>query len=129
MSLSDPEVAALARQAVDLLDPEVEIRIEPEAAHDPYGFGSQAWLVSPLLDGLANPGFGIYVYGNMTPVQALARLIDGLGNASESDRFWGEPFPPCPGHPHAAAVSEEGEDVVLRCPDTREVIDRIQPAL
>jgi hypothetical protein len=133
MSLSDPEVAALARQAVDLLDPGIEIRIEPEAAHDPYGFGSRAWRVSPLIDGPANPGFAIVVYSNMTPVQALARLIDGLDNASESDRFWGKAFPACPGHAHDAHVVEEadadGDVVLLRCPSTGEIVDRIRPAI
>lgn len=130
MALSDPEVAMLARQAVDMLDPDLDIRIDPEASHDPYGLGAHAWLVTPVIDRL--PRFGIHVYSGMTPVQALANLLDGLSeNVSESGRFWGRAFPPCPRHTHPAQVEDgaNASEVVLRCPSTGEVVDRIAPAL
>jgi hypothetical protein len=128
VALSDPEVAVLARQAVDLLDADVDVRLEPQASHDPYGLGAHAWLVTPVIDRL--PHFGIYVYSGMTPAQALAHLIDGLGeNVSEAGRFWGRAFPPCPQHTHPARVEEDGESVVLRCPSTGEIVERIAPAL
>jgi hypothetical protein len=129
MSLSDPEVAVLARQAVDLLDPDVAVDIEPRGQNDPYGFGPAAWTAWPLIDG--HRSFGLGVDARMTPAEALARMIDVLSEySSESSRFWGTAFPGClPGHVHPSDVDADGDEVVLRCPATHEVVDRIRPAL
>lgn len=129
MTLSDPEVAVLARQAVDLLDPGLAIDIEPRGGTDPYRFGPAAWTVWPLIDG--HRAFGMGIDARMTPAEALARMIDVLSEySSESSRFWSAAFPGClPGHRHPSDVDAEADEVVLRCPATREVIDRIRPAL
>src|SRR5579859_1250915 len=127
MSLTDGDVAALARQAVDLLAPDIEIKIEPDADDDPYRYGPRSWLVWPLIDGRRM--FGVWLQSTMTPAQALARLLDGLGEASESGRFWGTAFPAClPGHRHGARVREDSQEVVLVCPQTDEEAARISPA-
>jgi hypothetical protein len=128
-NLTDPQVAALARQAVDLLDPDVGIDIAPEPGSDPYARGGGSWLVWPLIDG--HRAFGIYVSSAWTAARALAHLIDGLAeNSSESGGFWARPFPACAtGHRHPADVDAEADEVVLRCPQTREVVGRIRPAL
>jgi hypothetical protein len=129
MSLTDPEVAVLARQAVDLLDPGVALDIEPRDQNDPYGFGLDAWTAWPLIDG--HRAFGMGVDSSMTPAEALARMIDVLSEySSESSRFWGAAFPGClPGHAHPSAVDAEADEVVLRCPSTHAVVERIRPAL
>jgi len=128
-NLTDPQVAVLARQAVDLLDPELAIDIRPTPCSDPYNRAGGSWLVWPRIDG--HRSFGIYVQGSWTPVRALAQLIDGLAeNSSESKGFWSRPFPPCAsGHRHPAGVDADTDDVVLRCPDTGDVVERIRPAL
>jgi hypothetical protein len=130
VALTDGDVAALARQAVDLLDPEIPIDVEPADSVDPYRWGRQAWLVWPLVD--AGRAFGIYLYSEQTPVEALAHLVDQLSNdVSETERFWGQPFPPCAaGHRHPAEIDEvENSTVVLRCPRTGEVVRRLVPDL
>jgi hypothetical protein len=129
--VTDGDVAALARQAVDLLDPEIAIEIEPADPDDPYRWGRQAWLVWPLLNGVRS--FGIYLRTGQTPVEALAHLLDQLSHdASQTARFRGRPFPPCVnGHPHPAAVRGEPDSpaVELRCPLTGEVVERVVPDL
>lgn len=128
--LTDPAVAVLARQAVDLLDPDIDVRIEPEPGADPYRWGAPAWLVWPLIDG-PTASFGIWLPADLSPVEALARLLDGLSNdVSETARFWGQPFPTCPGHEHPASVAAAGDAaVVLRCPASGDVVGRIEPAV
>ena len=128
-NLTDPQVAVLARQAVDLLDPDVAIDIAPEPGNDPYARGGGSWLVWPRLDD--HRSFGIYVQGSWTATRALAQLIDGLAeNSSESGGFWARPFPPCAsGHRHPSAVEAQADEVVLRCPSTGEIVERIRPAL
>lgn len=124
--LSEGDVAALAGQAVDLLDPAVEVQLEPGAPDDPYARRVRSWIVWPLLDGRRS--FGVLVESSMTPGEALAKLVDVLLESSESERFWGRAFPPCPGHPHPAVVSETANDlVVLRCPQTREIVAQLRP--
>ena len=127
MPVTDGDVAALARQAVDLLAPDIEITIEPDADDDPYRYGPRSWLVWPLIDGRRR--FGIWLESTMTPTHVLARLLDGLGEASESDRFWGTAFPAClPGHRHDACVRDDSGEVTLVCPHTDEVVGRVSPA-
>lgn len=127
--LTDPQVAVLARQAVDLLDPQVAIEIEPRDGDDPYRFGAGAWVAWPLLDG--HRAFGMGVDAGMTPAEALARMVDILSEySSESSRFWSAAFPGClSGHRHPSGVEAAEDEVVLRCPATHEVVDRIRPAL
>ncbi|HET6877256.1 MAG TPA: hypothetical protein VFH38_06990 [Jatrophihabitans sp.] len=128
MSLSDGDVAVLARQAVDLLSAEAAIDIEPVAGDDPYRWGPSAWLVWPLVDGRRE--FAVRIDSGQAAAEALAQLIDRLGEyVSEAPGFWGQAFPVCPGHPHPAEVAVDGVDVVLRCPDTGREVRRIAPDL
>lgn len=129
MSLSDGDVAALAGQAVDMLAPGIDIEIEPAAGDDPYRRGRRSWSIWPRIDGRRS--FGISLNNAMSPVEALAHLIDRLGQyAAEQKDAWGKPFPACPGHAHPAQVSESTpEAVVLRCPETREIVAQIRPAV
>ncbi|HEY3738136.1 MAG TPA: hypothetical protein VGL26_11920 [Jatrophihabitans sp.] len=129
MTLTAGDVAALARQAVDLLAEDVDVKLEPQSSgDDPYRMAGSTWVVWPLIDGERR--FGIWIQSSSTAVEVLARLIDGLSNdASETTRFWGQPFPLCPGHPHPAKISETtGEVVVLRCPATKDIVAQIRPA-
>jgi hypothetical protein len=84
MTLSEGEVAALAREAVDRLDPAIDITIEPADPVDPYHRESRAWLVWPLLDG--HRSFGVYLDSGMTPAQARERLVAEIArnNPAES---------------------------------------------
>ncbi|MDT4906679.1 MAG: hypothetical protein QOH52_4695 [Pseudonocardiales bacterium] len=126
MTLSDGDVALLARQAVDLFAPDIEIDIVPEDPVDPYRWGAQAWLVWPLIDDRRS--VGIRVAGSASPSEALAHLLDQLSEyGSATKRHWGVPFPSCPGHGHPADVTAEDGDVVLRCPDTGDEVGRIRP--
>jgi hypothetical protein len=72
MTLSDGDVAALARQAVDQRDPDLDIEIVPADPVDPYRLGAPAWTVSA-------GGATSYLTAEMTAEQALARLTADLG--------------------------------------------------
>jgi hypothetical protein len=126
VTLSDGDVAALARQAVDLVDPAVAIRIEPASGDDPYRRGRGRWTVWPLVDG--HRSFGVSVDSSSAPADALARLVTALGEHSGA---LGGPagFPPCPGHTHPAAVSVAGGDMVLTCPETGAEVGRLRPVV
>jgi hypothetical protein len=127
MSLTDGDVAALARQAVDLLDPDLDIAIKPVDPSDPYRWGRQAWIVEPLIDDEYRR-LGIHLDSGHTPVEALQHLIDHLDEASETKTFWGQAFPRCvPGHVHPAQVEADSSAVVLRCPQTSQVVQRLVP--
>jgi hypothetical protein len=127
VSLSEGDVAVLARQAVDLVSADIEIEIAPDAIDDPYRRGPASWVVWPRIGG--HRSFGVYVESNSTPVQALGRLIDAMSDASETERLCGHPFPACPGHEHATSVGGQGEVVILTCPETGAVVRRIRPEL
>jgi hypothetical protein len=71
VTLSDADIAALAREAVDRRDPDLDIRIAPADPVDPYRWGTPAWTVSA-------GGASSYVTADMTAEQALARLIADL---------------------------------------------------
>lgn len=73
MSLSDSDVADLARQAVDREDPALEIRIDPLGQDDPYRWGAEAWTVSA-------GGRASYIRATMTMDAALAQLIADLAS-------------------------------------------------
>jgi hypothetical protein len=123
VTLTDGDVVALARQAVDLFDPELAINIDPADPVDPYRWGKNSWRI-------VAGAIAVDVGGSDSPAETLARLLDQFSEyGSEDERFWGRAFPRCPGHQHPARVTVEEPDVVLRCPDTDEVVGRIRPDL
>ena len=71
MTLSNGDVAALARQAVDRRDPDLDIRIDPADPVDPYRAGTAAWRVSA-------GGRTTYITASMSELQALTKLIADL---------------------------------------------------
>jgi len=71
MSLTDGDVAALARQAVDRHDPDLNVDIAPADPVDPYRYGAAAWTVSA-------GGRTSYVSAALTPDEAMAKLIADL---------------------------------------------------
>jgi hypothetical protein len=65
--LSDGDVAALARAAVDRIDPDLDVRIEPADPVDPYRWETAAWIV--------RVGSGSsYLVASMTQQEALDKL-------------------------------------------------------
>jgi len=72
VSLSDADVAALAREAVDRRSLDLDIRIVPADPVDPYRWGTPAWMVSA-------GGASSYITADMTAAAALAKLIADLG--------------------------------------------------
>jgi hypothetical protein len=76
VSLTEGDVAQLARQAVDLVDPDIEIQIEPAQVDDPYRFGPHAWLVYPLFDGRRS--VGVYLVSSDSEAEAGQKLRDGI---------------------------------------------------
>jgi hypothetical protein len=71
MTLSDADVAELARQAVDRRDVNLDVRIDPADPVDPYRWGTPAWTV------IAG-GASSYITADMTRDAALAKLIADL---------------------------------------------------
>jgi hypothetical protein len=71
VSLSDGEVAALAREVVDRVDPDLDVRIEPADPVDPYRFEAMAWVVHA---GSASS----YIPASMTAEEARDRLARDL---------------------------------------------------
>jgi hypothetical protein len=71
VTLSDGDVAALARQVVDRRDPAVDIEIVPADPVDPYRWGTVAWTVSA-------GGATSYITANMSADEALAKLTEDL---------------------------------------------------
>jgi hypothetical protein len=71
MTLSDGDVAALARQAVDRRDPDLDIEIVPADSVDPYRWGPAAWTVSA-------GGATSHLTADMSAKEALAKLIADL---------------------------------------------------
>jgi hypothetical protein len=71
MSLTDGDIAALARQAVDQRDPDAEVHIVPADPVDPYRWESAAWTVTV-------GGRSSYISAAMTPDEALAKLVADL---------------------------------------------------
>jgi hypothetical protein len=116
VTLRDGDVARLARQVVDLLDPTLDIRIDPASMYDPYRTGRQRWrVVVPQGEGEA----AIVLTAGMSPVDAVERLLDGVRDSHN-------PFPPCrPGHDHPSRLAETraGEPALI-CPQTTEVVVR-----
>lgn len=76
MTLSDGDVAALARQAADRIDPDLEVHIEPADPVDPYRWESGAWTVRA---GRASS----YIVSSMTAPEALEKLVRELSASSD----------------------------------------------
>lgn len=72
VTLSDADVADLARQAVDRRSLYLDIRIVPADPVDPYRWGTSAWTVHA-------GGASSYITADMTADAALAKLIADLG--------------------------------------------------
>jgi hypothetical protein len=72
MTLSDADVAALAREAVDRRNRDLDIRIVPADPVDPYRWGAVAWTVFA-------GGESSYITANMTREDALTKLTADLG--------------------------------------------------
>jgi hypothetical protein len=71
VTLSDGDVADLARQVVDRRDPGLNIKIVPADPVDPYRRTSVAWTVSA-------GGKTSYLTANMSADDALAKLTADL---------------------------------------------------
>ena len=74
MTLNDTDVAALAREAVDRRDIDLDVQIVPADQLDPYRWGTSAW---PVIAG----GASSYITADMTAQEALAKLVADLGPA------------------------------------------------
>ncbi len=75
MALTDADVAALAREAVDRRSMDLNIRIvpaDPVDPVDPYRWGTPAWTIHA-------GGASSYITADMTPEAALAKLVNDLG--------------------------------------------------
>ncbi|MBV9594648.1 MAG: hypothetical protein JO147_12745 [Actinobacteria bacterium] len=134
MPLSDGAVALLADQVAELVRSwlpdadRVDVRITPQPGDDPYRWpGRSVWSVD--FEVAARGEASVRLSGDLEPVEALERLVDGLGQLSESPGYWGRPVPPCrPGHAHPARVDRDGPAVVIRCPSTGETVARMVAA-
>jgi hypothetical protein len=73
VTLSDSDVAALAREAVDRRSLDMDISIAPADPVDPYRWGTAAWTVSA-------GGASSYITAEMTAEEALAKLIADLAS-------------------------------------------------
>jgi len=71
VSITDGDVAALARAAVDRVDPDLEVRIEPADPVDPYRWETASWIVYA---GSASS----YLVASMTEDEALEKLTRDL---------------------------------------------------
>jgi hypothetical protein len=71
MSLTDGDIAALARQVVDQRDPDLDIQIAPADPVDPYRWDAAAWTVSA-------GGRTSYLSSNLSADEALAKLTADL---------------------------------------------------
>jgi hypothetical protein len=134
MSLSDGEVAVLADQAADLIraqlpGAEVSVRVAPAAADDPYRWAdTESWTVYFDVGPARGDTVAVWLPRGEEAPAALLRLVDGLRELGETDRYRGVAFPVClPGHRHPSRAEVDGAHVVLRCPETGELVERIQP--
>ena len=71
VSLSDGDIAALAREVVDRVDPDIDVLIEPADPVDPYRFENAAWVVHA---GSASS----YIPASMTAEEARDKLARDL---------------------------------------------------
>jgi hypothetical protein len=73
VTLSDGDIADLAREAVDTKDPDLDIRIEPADPVDPYRWETAAWTVTA-------GGSSSYIVASMTRDEALEKLVRDLAS-------------------------------------------------
>jgi len=71
VTLSDGDVAALARAVADRIEPKLEVRIEPADPIDPYRWEKAAWTVR-LGDRRS------YIAASMSEDEATERLVRDL---------------------------------------------------
>jgi hypothetical protein len=71
VSLSDGDIAALAREAADATDPNLDVRIIPSDPVDPYRGGVPAWTV-------VAGGRSSYITADMSWRDALEQLSRDL---------------------------------------------------
>jgi hypothetical protein len=72
MTISDGDLAELAREVVDSVDPDLDIRIEPADPVDPYRFSSGGWTVSA-------GDRSSYIAASLSTEEARAKLANDLG--------------------------------------------------
>jgi hypothetical protein len=73
VTLTDGDLAALAREAVDRRDPDLQIHIEPADPVDPYRWESAAWMVRA-------GGASSYIVASMSAQEALEKLVRDLAS-------------------------------------------------
>jgi hypothetical protein len=138
MGLTDGEVGALATHVAGVItawlpdNQRVDVRISPTGGDDPYRWSDAGagWTVYFDVGPGRDDTIAIRLSVEDSPGWALFRLVDGLDELSETERYRGVAFPACaPGHRHPARVALDGADVVLRCPQTGELVQRICAAL
>lgn len=116
------DVDSLARQALDLLDPEAALAIEQTPRNNAYVFpqatgGDQGWW--RITATIAPGNSAVFsVDPGLAAAPALAEMITHLAAACQHE-FRGRAFPECSGHTHAAQVEVDGDVVVLACPSGR----------
>jgi hypothetical protein len=71
VTISDGDIAELARAAVDRFDPDLDVRIEPADPVDPYRWETNAWTVHA-------GGASSYIVASMSPDEALEKLVRDL---------------------------------------------------
>jgi hypothetical protein len=71
VTISDGDIAALARAAVDRFDPDLDVRIDPADPVDPYRWDNKAWTVHA-------GGASSYIVASMSEEEALEKLVQDL---------------------------------------------------
>jgi len=127
MSLTDGHVAALADQAAAAVEPSLTVHIEPDAGDDPYRWGAHSWTVTFRSED--GEGVAVRLTADEEPLPALRKLLEAVSELGATQPSSGRALPACPGHDHRADVEIEEDEVVLRCPETGDVIGRIRPEL
>ncbi|HKC28398.1 MAG TPA: hypothetical protein VKB75_10330 [Jatrophihabitans sp.] len=79
MTLTDGDVADLARQAADKLDRHADVRIVPSDQVDPYRWGSRSWRVE------IGDRISVLIHDTDSPGRALARLEAAVREAGPND--------------------------------------------
>ena len=69
----------------------------------------------------------VFAFDDSVPSSVMAMLNDLTDLLAE--RYWGEPIPPCPDHPHPARpVCDEQGVVIWVCPRDGHVVRQLWPA-
>jgi hypothetical protein len=129
--LGDRDVQNLARQVVDLLDPNADVRVEALN----FGGRSAQWGGLSMTEELPRravvrigPGneCALGVNPEWSVLGALGNLIAEL-SAACGHKYRGVWFPDCPGHDHPADIETADDAVILRCPTHHNEVSRIVP--